>query len=127
MHAKILPETFKFHNALADPSIVWLTSSGSLRELMRPWLQLIEGSSGNLVIVNMSRVQTTTELSPHPLWLQGDWRTANPLGLEADGYFDAVGDPNKRDATIHPVLSTVEGHGSINHAGSRALAGDCEE
>src|SRR5215469_13305213 len=75
----------------------------------------------------MSRVQATAALSPHPLWFKSDWRPANPLGLEGDGYFDAVGDPDKRDATIHPVLSTVEGHRSINHAGSGALAGDCEE
>jgi hypothetical protein len=63
-----------------------------------------------------------TVLCKRQLWLKGDWGSADPLGLEVDSYLDAVGNLDERDATIHPVLLTVEGHHPFDRARASPLA-----
>jgi hypothetical protein len=48
------------------------------------------------------------------LFLEGHWRSADPLSLKIDSHLDAVGDLDEGNAFIHPVILTVKGHGPLN-------------
>jgi hypothetical protein len=41
-------------------------------------------------------------------------RPADTLPLQIHGYLDAVGDFDERDAAVHSVLLSVEGHDSVD-------------
>ena len=41
---------------------------------------------------------------------------ADLLHLQVDGYFNAVGDPDEWNSTIHSEVFAIEGHRSLNRA-----------
>src|SRR5208283_2822912 len=51
------------------------------------------------------------------LWLKDHRKPADSFRLQGESYLDAVGDPDKRNAAVHPVVPTVEGHCPFNIAG----------
>jgi hypothetical protein len=50
------------------------------------------------------------------LLLKDKRRTTGSLRLEVDSHIDAVADVDEGNALIHPVVLTVEDHGSMNLA-----------
>ena len=51
-------------------------------------------------------------------------RPADSLSFEVDGHLDAVGNFDKRNSFVHPVVLTVEGHCSFDCSCARPLAFD---
>ena len=47
--------------------------------------------------------------------------------LEGDRYLDAIGDPDERNAAVHPELFTVERHCALDLTGARPFPGDREQ
>jgi hypothetical protein len=72
------------------------------------------------VLIRMSGLAAFRELPsmsallPGWLLLKDHRRPSNSLRLEGNSYLDAVGDPDERDAAVHPVILTVESHGPFN-------------
>src|SRR5215469_4994258 len=50
------------------------------------------------------------------LLLKGNRRSAGPLGLEIDSYFNAIGNLYEGNAAVHSILFAVEAHGSLDRA-----------
>ena len=50
------------------------------------------------------------------LLLKGQRRPADSLSLEVEGHVDMVGDLDKRNTAVHPVVLTVEDHFPVNLA-----------
>src|SRR5208283_3166967 len=57
------------------------------------------------------------------LFLVDKRRPTELMGLKGDRYLDAVADLDERDAFVHPVVLTVEGHCPFDAALACALAG----
>jgi len=55
-------------------------------------------------------------MKPDWLLLQLQRRPAGSFPLEVDGHLNAVGSFDERNAAVHPVVLTVEGHCPFNRA-----------
>ena len=53
-------------------------------------------------------------------------RPADPFPLEVDADLDTVGNFDKRNSFVHPIVFTVEGHCPFNRAKACSLTGNRE-
>src|ERR1700693_1864724 len=60
------------------------------------------------------------------LFLVDKRRPADLMGLKGDRYLDVIANLNERDAFVHPIVLTVEGHSPFDAALACALAGKCK-
>ena len=64
---------------------------------------------------------------PVSLWMEDQRGAADPLPFEGDGHLDAIGDPDERNAAVHPELLAVERHRPLDLTGARAFPGDRQQ
>src|SRR5258708_3626839 len=67
--------------------------------------------------------QAGLALQPSALLLENQWRAADSRPLEVDVHLDAIGDSDKRNAAVHPVVLAVEVQRPGNPAGAGTNAG----
>src|SRR5262245_25103510 len=61
------------------------------------------------------------------LWTEDEGGAADPLPVQNHGHLDAIGDPDERNAAVHPELFPVERHRALDLTRARAFPGDREQ